>query len=296
MNNSIEEYLQVLKLQLARSDRATVQDAMADAEEHLSNAVQALRQDNPEMDADLALEKAIEQYGNPEEIAAAYKEVERITFPSLMRPASVKHKTLLGRFFGIFVDPRAWGGILYMLISLVTGTVYFSWAVTGSSLSISLALFIFGLPLALLFLVSIRGIAVLEGRLVDSLLGIRMPRRPFFPARNANWKERLKWLVTDKHTWLSLLYMALQLPLGIFYFTLIVVLLTLSLALIAIPIGQYGFHIPIVQWGSSQIFLPDWSMPLVVLLSVLLWTITMHLAKLIGSLHGRFAKFMLVSE
>lgn len=68
----------------------------------------------------------------------------------------------------------------YMLIAFVTGIFYLSWAVTGVSISISFLIFIFGFPIALLFLLSVRGLALIEGRLVEALLGVRMPRRPFF--------------------------------------------------------------------------------------------------------------------
>jgi hypothetical protein len=43
-------------------------------------------------------------------------------------------------------------------------------------------------------------------------------------------------------------------------------------------------------------FLPTWSYPLVILAGVLLWTSTMHLVKLVGGLHGRYAKALLVTS
>ena len=43
MINSIEEYLNLLKIKLAGSDRATIQDALADAEEHLRAALESAR-------------------------------------------------------------------------------------------------------------------------------------------------------------------------------------------------------------------------------------------------------------
>jgi hypothetical protein len=50
----------------------------------------------------------------------------------------------------------------------------------GIAISISFSLFIFGLPIAIFFLYSVRGFALLEGRIVEALLGVRMPRRPLF--------------------------------------------------------------------------------------------------------------------
>ena len=44
MIKSIEEYLELLKTELKDSDTATVQDALADAEEHLRAALGSLRE------------------------------------------------------------------------------------------------------------------------------------------------------------------------------------------------------------------------------------------------------------
>jgi hypothetical protein len=296
MIRNVEEYLDALKRELQGSDNATIQDALADAEEHLTTALEALRGGQPDLEEADALQRVIEQYGTPEETAAAYVEVERRTFPGLVPATAKKQDSPLGRFFGIYTDPRAWGSLLYMLIAFVTGVAYFTWAVTGLSLSISFAIFIFGLPVALLFLLSVRGVAWLEGRLVEALLGVRMPRRQLFALQNAKLIERIKILVTDKHTWLSILYMILQLVLGTVYFVVLVTVFALSLSGIAIPILQEAFHLPVVQNGSLYYYLPSWGYPLVVLVGVLLWTVMMHLVRLVGVLHGRYAKALLVTS
>jgi uncharacterized membrane protein len=176
MYRSVEEYLDALKKEMQGFDSATMQDALTDAEEHLRTALETARESQPEMDAAATLPAIIEQYGSPEETAAAYAEVERRTSPSLAR--SVNRK-----------QPKAWGALLYMLIAFVTGVIYFTWAVTGISVSLSFALFIFGLPVMLLFLLSVRGVAWLEGRLVEALLGVRMPRRPLFTPQNIKWQD-----------------------------------------------------------------------------------------------------------
>ena len=47
MENSINGYLRQLKEELKNCDRATVQDALSDAEEYLRNALENLRQGEP---------------------------------------------------------------------------------------------------------------------------------------------------------------------------------------------------------------------------------------------------------
>jgi len=296
MINSIEEYLDQLKTELKDSDAATVQDALSDAEDHLRAALANLREKQPERSEDEALNSIIEQYGSPAETASAYAEVERRTVPQLSRD-NPKTESVFARFFGVYADARAWGALLYMLIAFVTGIFYFTWAVTGFLLSVSFAIFIFGLPFALLFFLSVRGLALLEGRLVEGLLGVRMPRRPLFTQQNLKWFERLKELAMDRHTWFSILYMLIQFVLGTIYFVLFVTVLSISLSFIAIPVLQELFNLPTIQIREGvHYFFPTWSYPLLVLGGFLLWTIFMNLARGIGQLHGRMAKAMLVTD
>jgi len=295
MTKTVEEYLDALKQELKGSDNATIQDALADAEEHLTNALESSRKNQPDLDEADALQQIIEQYGTPAETAAAYLEVERRTFPGLTPAATKQNTSPLGRFFGIYADPRAWGSLLYMLIAFVTGIAYFTWAVTGLSISVSFVIFIFGLPVALLFLLSVRGVAWLEGRLVEALLGVRMPRRQLFAPQNTKLIERIKALVIDKHTWLSMLYMILQLVFGIAYFVVLVTVFSFAASFAALPIVQEVLNVPVIQYGNGvDFFLPQWGYPLAMLGGVLLWTATMHLVKWVGGLHGRYAKALLV--
>ena len=295
MIKSIDEYLEQLKVEMQGSDSATVQDALADAEEHLRAALANVREKESGVSEEAALSEIIEQYGSPSETASAYAEVERRTVPNLMRDEQ-KQQSGVERFFGVYADARAWGSLLYMLIAFVTGILYFTWAVTGLSLSVSLSIFIFGLPFALLFLLSVRGLALLEGRLVEALLGVRMPRRPLFAEKGLKLLERLKQLVTDRHVWLSMLYMVVQFVLGTIYFVLFVTVLSFSVSFIAIPFVQEILGYGMVMNNDIRYYVPTWSYPLFILGGILLWTIFMNLARGIGQFHGWMAKSMLVTD
>lgn len=294
MFNTMEEYLDALKIEMKDADSALIQDALADAREHLSTALADAQEANPELSERDALKKIVEEYGTPEETTSAYKEVERRTSPALRQV--INPRSILGNFFGVYTDPRAWGALLFMLIAFVTGVFYFTWAVTGISISISFSIFIFGMPVALLFLLSVRGLALLEGRLVEALLGIRMPRRPMFTHQGMKWLDRLKTLVTDKATWLMLVYMIIQFVLGIVYFVSIVTVLSFSLSFIAIPIVQEWLGQGAVYNNGMRYYFPTWSYPLLVMAGFLLWTTFMNIARGVGQLHGRLAKWILVSE
>jgi len=308
-------YLADLKAALRGADKATVQDALADAEEHLRTALES---EGAEAEAESeALQAVIREYGEPAEIAQAYLDWEAALPPALAAtPAARRAQTASANgsspaarsypgFFGVYADPRTWGGLVYMLISIITGTLYFSWAVTGLSTSLGVMVLIIGIPITILFLLSFRGIAFLEGRLVEALLGERMPRRASFTDSSLPWRERLKILLTGKATWLSWLYMILMLPIGVVYFSLMVTLLALALGLIASPAGVafmivQGIPVSIIRTAEFSWFMtPSQAILLslvIAALGVIIATGTMHLARWVGRIHGKFAKALLVSD
>jgi hypothetical protein len=313
MINSIEQYLSELKQELAGSDRATVQDALADAEEYLRTALDNAMKGNAPVSEGEALAQIIEKYGQPKEIAAAYKAIESRTPPAFSRPTRKEVKVpeappviapaiadtrpWYARFFGVFAEPRAWGALFYLLFTLGTGIAYFTWALTGICTSAGLLVLIVGVPLFGLFLLSVRGVALLEGRLVEALLGVRMPHRPLFSRKDIGWWQKFKNLFTERQTWTTLVYMLfLQMPLGIIYFTVFITLIAVAGALIMKPILELVWGIPSFIIGDYGYYTPVWLMPFAVIGGVLLLFCIMHLAKYVGRLHGMMAKTMLVRE
>jgi hypothetical protein len=297
MMKHVNDYLDQLKIALAGSDLATVQDALADAEEYLRTALQNEQAAHPDvLEAD-ALPAIIEEFGQPEEIAAAYRQIEKRVRPTLAQSVQPsRSRNVFEQFFGVLADPRAWGALLYMFISLLTGILYFTWAVTGLSLSLGLLVLIIGIPFIGLFMLSVQGVALIEGRIVEALLGVRMPRRPVFLDKNLGWWGRFKVLITGKRTWLSLVYMILQLPLGVIYFSVFVTLLALGLGLMAAPVAQIVLGMPVVTFGSTGYLMPLWLLMITAVGGFLLIFGSLHLAKWIGRAHGALAKLLLVNE
>lgn len=296
MFERVEDYLDDLRKALAGADPATVQDALADAEEHLRSGLDQRMSTNRDLGESDALARVVEAYGSPDEVAAAYRQIERrLSLPLAPRPQS-NGRPVAVRFFGVFIDPRAYASLFYMFFSFITGIVYFTWAVTGLSLSAGLIVLIIGLPFIALFLLSVQGIALVEGRLIEALLGVRMPRRPIFSKSHLGPWNRLKALIRDRRTWTAILYMVLQLPLGIIYFTIFLTMLSMGLVGIAAPTIQYVFGLPMAQFNNFELYLPIWFIPFLVLVGVMWILLTMHLAKLLGRLHASYAKALLVRE
>ncbi|WP_369969189.1 sensor domain-containing protein [Stenotrophomonas rhizophila] len=317
---TIPEYLAQLRAALHDADPAMVQDALYDAEEYLRSELAAQPgRSEAEVIADVA-----SSYGAPEEVADIYRETEitvnrALRTPSagaaLLRravvaagtaggaaaasigtppPATPKPRSALARFFGVALEPRTYGALFYMLLSLATGTFFFTWVVTGLSLSLGLMVLIIGIPITVLFFGSVRGLSLLEGRLVEALLGERMPRRPTYSDRSRSWLQRVGDMFTDGRTWLTLLYFVLMLPLGIVYFTIAVTLLSISLSFIWAPVAAlFTGEIPGIYIEGEQM-LSMWATPLLAVAGVLLLFATLHLARGIGHLHGMMAKHLLV--
>jgi uncharacterized membrane protein len=301
MINNIDEYLLQLRKEMSGCDRAIIQDALSDAEEYLRNALENIHVKNPGIPENEALQPILEEYGTPGEIAAAYKRIEpRIyveprVYETEPPPTPRQNRSLVSGFFGIVIDSRAWSSLFYLLLTLVTGIIYFTWAVTGLSLSLGLLILIIGIPFAGLYILSIRGLALLEGRLVEAMIGIRMPHRPVFSNRKLGFWGRFKAVMTDKYTWFSLTYMIIHLPLGVFYFSLSVSLLFTALWLVTRPVLELIFDLPAFTINVPY-YTPGWLMPLVVIGGIILFFGTMHLVKLLGHLQGKLAKAMLVRQ
>ncbi len=293
MCQSIEEYLGELKKHLAGSDAALVQDALSDAEEHLRFGLESSPHADSGVSQAEALISILEKYGSPEEVAAAYRELEARFQPTLAaRPAPAPHSRW-GSFTRILTDARAWGAFLYMLFGLVTGCFYGMWALLGLSLSLFSLILIIGIPVTGLFLLSVRGIALVEGRVVEALLGIRMPHKPLFVRQGMSWTERFKALVSESHTWKALAYLFIQFPLGALYSLVTSVLFAFSIKSALYPLWYLILSRPLITIHQPY-YPPGWMFPLVSLGGLLLLPLTLHLNKWVGGLHGRYAKAMLV--
>ncbi len=288
----IEDYLNAFREELKGSDRATIQDALSDAEDHLSTALGTELSEHPEETEEAAVRNIISRYGEPEEVAEHYRNVEKYTTPALSSDRQTRRG--FSAFFAIITDPSAWAALLYMILSLATGIVYFTWAVTGFSVSAGLIVLIIGVPLAWLFFLSFRALAFVEGRIVEALLGARMPRRAIFIQKGKGWWGSIKGTFSTGSTWSSFIYLILMMPLGVLYFTVFITLIAVSLSLIADPIFELVFKVPVLDIPEPW-WTPIWLMPFVVLAGVILFLSTLHLAKLTGRLHGKLARAMLVS-
>lgn len=290
---TIAEYLERLRVALTGADPALVQDALYDAEDYLRSEMAA----NPGRSEADVIASVAGSYGAPDEVADIYRDTEVRVQTALQPPKAARRRSALARFFGVALEPRTYAALFYMLLSLATGIFYFTWVVTGASLSAGLSVLIIGIPFLILFFGSVRVLSLVEGRLVEVMLGERMPRRPAYTSKEAPLLERIKDLFVDPRTWGTMLYMLLMLPLGIAYFTVAVTLLAMSIAFIAAPVAVAFSELGWLSFGAFEVSgVEPWQTPLVFIGGVLLLFATLHLARGIGMLHGQIAKNLLVKS
>jgi hypothetical protein len=144
-----------------------------------------------------------------------------------------------------------------------------------------------------------RLLAHAEGRLVEGLLGVRMPRRlPAQTAADETIIVKIKEALLDVRTWSSMLYLLLMLPLGVLYFTIAVVGITVPFSMIggsiaALVTGHSDIQIDDVPW-LEHLFHTAPGLVLLIAGGALIFFITLHLARGIGWMHGRIAELLLV--
>jgi len=295
---TIAEYLDQLRAALHGADPALIQDALYDAEEHLRGELH----DNPGKSEADVLAKIAGSYGAPEEVAGIYVDKEVQVQQALRTPRPARRETALGRFFAVGSDVRAYSGLFYMLLSLATGIFYFTWAVVGLSLSLGLSVLIFGILFAVLFFGTIRALSLVESRIVETMLGERMPRRPVYARAGLSVRQRIGEMFSDPRTWSTLLYFILMLPLGIVYFTIAVTGIATSLACIFAPIAHIGWMLGLVRIDiATNIHFNDtllipWEIadPLTFIIGVALLFGLLHFARGLAKFQGALAKALLV--
>jgi hypothetical protein len=302
IDDRITTWIASLERELADDDAAVRQDAVADAREHLL----AARAELPDDADDAQVRALLDEYGDPVEVANSYRDAERLIHgerPATPRETGTQAITVAtatpgvrppaAGWFSVIRDQEAWTSLVYLLLGLPIGIASFVFTIAGGAVSGSLLILIFGIPLALAFLAAIRGIALVHGRLVEALLGERMPRRtrPISDEIGTGIIDRVKYWLRDRRTWTSIIYNVTMLPLGIAYFVGSVVTLSLTAFALSAPIvlwaasSDANFDVEWWHWLLSGVLVPAGAFGVFGVL---------HLARFVGGLHGRYTKVMLV--
>ncbi|HOD32600.1 MAG TPA: sensor domain-containing protein [Holophaga sp.] len=302
MATPLDRYLSALRRELAEADPALVQDALWEAKRRLEEQQARLAWEAPELAPEAAWERTVAEVGKPAALAAQLADRDRIVSAALRVPAEAPEAPetpwVWPSFLGVLAEPRAYTSLLYLLLTLLTGLFYGIWITVGLSVSLGLLILVVGLPLLVLVLGSVRALGMAEGRLVEVLLGERMPRRPSLLPPGRTLMQRLGGLFSDPGTWMALLYLLLQFPLGLLYLVILTGTLATALALTLAPALAAAVREleGTVYWGGFEGMPPLWLLVGLMALGLVGLVASLHLALALGRFHAWIAKGLLVQR
>ncbi len=131
--------------------------------------------------------------------------------------------------------PLTYSRILYLLLALPLGIAEFTFLVTALSFGVGTAITLIGIPVLVGTVYAWRWLANVERSVIGRLTGIQIPRPYRQLPEGAGWSRQIGARLADPATWKDLVFLMLQLPLGIVSFTLATVILGAAAAWIGAP-------------------------------------------------------------
>lgn len=334
-DDAVMNYLDELERALRGADSALIHDALIDAETHLRAAIAA----------GTPAAAAIEEFGTPSDIALAYfreqlsaarggakeqvapstdtRESTAVDAPvahansgdifvsdapaRVAPPASFLRRIPI---IGIYFDPYAWGAMVFLTFGFVLALAAFVWVMVLGSLAIGLLPTLLGIPLFIVLLGSARGISLFFGKVIEALVGIRMPRRAYrvdVSGVDGFWRRLWLW-IKDIHGWLTVGFLIGNFPIALFFFSVIVSLLAASISLLAIGIGGvvghglvgtvivdepctiHVFNTPYVSDENGMFHVPFHVLALLTMIGFALLTATLWLSKGVAFVYAQVVK------
>ncbi len=289
----IEKYVDELRGIMVDRDPAVVMDAVNDAREYLYAETETIF-GSSDVSEEAAVARAADKFGTPEEVARAFLEVEEHIKRAFAVPEPKPQKGILSRFFGITSDIRAYQSMFYMILSFFTGIICFVWVVYMVPISLVALIFIVGIPVVLLFFASIRGLVMLDSRMIELLLGERMPRRPVFVRIQGNLLAKFMGTVRDRYTWTTFIYVTLLAPLGFLYALFILISLAFTVEMLIVPIVPQFTDAAVMLFQYTDLRPGLWALPITTAIAFVMFTLILHAARFVGRTHARMAKHLLV--
>jgi len=206
------------------------------------------------------------------------------------------------RFFGVIAEPQSYINIFYLLLAFPLGIAYFVFLVTGISVGAGLIVIWVGVSILALVLAGSWAMCEFERILAVSLLKEDIPHTPRGRSaatddQNLSALERLfigtwrrfKSHLTSRLTWTGMLYLFLKFPLGIGSFVMVVVLVSVTGALVGAPF--YYWVDDGIDLGIWQVDVV-WEALILTLAGIPLVFISLHLMNGAAFLSGRLARVM----
>ena len=142
----------------------------------------------------------------------------------------------VAQFFLVPFEIRTYTNLLYLALAFPLGLAYFIFLIVGLSVGFGLTIVWIGLPILGLVFAGSWGLAALERQMAIGLLGAEIP--PMSPPEGLQGKGfwgGIQAFLSNPVTWKGMAYLLLKFPMGIFSFTMGVILLSVSLAFMLVP-------------------------------------------------------------
>jgi signal transduction histidine kinase len=214
--------------------------------------------------------------------------------PVSTRSGAPRSLVSISRLLRDIYDPLTYGRIGYLLIALPLGIVEFTFLVSAISVGVGTAITLVGIPLLIATIYAWRWLAQLERRLIGALTGVRIPS-PYRPDPDGvGWSRKVYARLADPATWKDLVFLLLQLPLGIVAFAAAVVVLGCAGSWLAAP--AYYWAVPDgIELGLIQVDTLPEALALVPL-GALLAFVGIPALGLLGRAYGELAALLLGSN
>lgn len=185
-----------------------------------------------------------------------------------MKAIEAPGKAPIGKVKWVLFNPKTYATILYFLLSLPLGIIYFTVAITGIVLSIALAPIFIGIPLFFGVAKLLNGIVSFEQSMIRHILGLPTPP-PVSKVNNQqvesgqNWFSRMVKRFDGELFIRNLLLVVLRFITGIVFFVIMVTVLSLGLGFIALPVVHIilmnELQLDILENNLFKYFHIDWT-------------------------------------
>ena len=198
------------------------------------------------------------------------------------------------RVLGVVTRPDSYRNILYLLLGLPLGTIWFSVLVSGVSVAAGvLVVALLGIPMLWGLWYVTRSFANVERRVANALLGADLSLAPMDAPDRGNVWVRLRSMSRDRDRWRELAFLLLRFPMGIATFTAAVTALATPALVAYAPIVARREEQPFGDWALSSTMEQvasgsPWSWGLVPF-GALLLVASFHLINLMARVSARWA-------
>ena len=223
------------------------------------------------------------------------------TIPTSITTPSTRGVPARRRFVGIVTEPQTYRNVVYLLLGLPLGTIWFSVLVAGLTVGLSLvAVALTGIPVLLGMWYVTRAFANTERVTSNALLGTSFPPATFGPHGSGNPWRRLRSISSESQRWRELGFLLLRFPAGVVTFTVAVTALAVPFAIAYAPVAaRIEGDEPFGSWSHSdqleRIFASAWSWGAVPA-AVLVLLIDLHLTNAVARACARWAAVALDRE